>query len=174
MQENTQISYHLGLTHQLFDITNKILLENLNDIDWIHKLLGWGNKYITNDSSIFPKTENEVLESRKINLRWNRLVNIPEELCSLKQLKILELNNNNLTDLPIEIAQLEYLEELNLNINNLRKLPEEIIKLNNLKVLNIKNNKYLELSNKQVIWLESLVANGCTVKYDKYKFKLGE
>jgi len=177
MQEHissTQIDYHIGLTHQLLNITNKILSESLNNTTWIQKILDWGNKHITKDSAIFPTTENEVLKSRKISLRWNRLVNIPEELCSLKQLKILELNNNNLTDLPIEIAMLENLEELNLNINNLTKLPEGIVQLEKLKVLNIKNNKYLELSNRQISWLKNLVANGSTVKYDKYKFNLGE
>jgi len=177
MQErivSTQISYHIGLTHQLLEITNKILSKNLNDNTWIKKLLDWGNKHITKDSATFPKTENEVLESRKISLRWNRLVNIPEELCNLKHLKVLELNNNNITDLPAEIAMLENLEELNLNINNLIKLPKEITLLKNLKILNIKNNKYLELSNKQISWLENLVTNGTLVKYDKYKFKLGD
>ena len=172
--EPIEIKYQLGLTQQLLDITNRILSENVNDNTWIKKLLDWGNKHVDKDNALFSRTEDEIIESKSISLRWNRLVNIPAELFNLKQLKVLELNNNNLTDLPVEIARLENLEELNLNINNLIKLPEEITKLEKLKVLNIKNNKYLELSNKQISWLEKLVAKGCAIKYDKYKFNLRE
>jgi len=172
--ESIEIKYQLGLTQQLLDITNRILSENVNDNTWMKKLLDWGNKHIDKDDALFPRTEDEIIESKSISLRWNRLVSIPAELFNLKQLKVLELNNNNLTDLPVEITRLENLEELNLNINNLTRLPEEIIKLEKLKVLNIKNNKYLELSNKQISWLERLVAQGCTVKYDKYKFNIEE
>lgn len=171
--ESIEIKYQLGLTQQLLDITNRILSENVNDNTWIKKLLDWGNKHINKDDALFPRTEDEIIESKSISLRWNRLVSIPAELFKLKQLKVLELNNNNLTNLPVEIARLENLEELNLNINNLTKLPAEITQLKNLKALNIKNNKYLELSSSQINWLNNLLDNGCIVIYDKYKFNLG-
>ena len=171
---SSSIPYQLELTQQLLNITNKILSENINNSDWIKRLLDWGNQHIKNNSTIFPRTEKEVLSGKKISLRWNRLVYIPTELCYLKQLKILELNNNNLTKLPREIGTLKNLEELNLNINNLINLPDEIIQLEHLKVLNIKNNKYLELTNKQISWLESLVFKGCTIIYDKHKFNIEE
>ena len=170
----TQINYHIGLTKQLLDITNKILSENIDNENWIQKLLAWSDKSINNDNVIFPKIKDDILKITKINLRWNRLVNIPVELCNIKQLKVLELNNNNLTGLPKEITKLQNLEELNLNINNLTTLPKEIIQLKKLKVLNIKNNKYLELSVQQKEWLKELADNGCIIKYDKYKFNLGE
>ncbi len=166
----TQISQYLAFTQTLLDTTSQIL----SDDNWIQRLLDWSNKNIIQDKTLFPVDKNDFQKIIKINLRWNRLISIPAELCNLKQLKILELNNNNLTGLPKEIAKLEGLEELNLNINNLTTLPKEIIQLGKLKVLNIKNNKYLELSAEQIVWLEHLVANGCTVKYDKYKFNIGE
>ena len=165
-----QISQYLAFTQTLLDTTSQILS---ND-NWIEKLLDWRDKNIIQDKTLFPTNENDFLKIIKINLRWNRLTSIPVELCNLKQLKILELNNNNLTSLPKEIVKLENLEELNLNINNLSTLPKEILQLEKLKVLNIKNNKYLELSDRQKEWLKELVSNGRIVKYDKYKFNLGE
>lgn len=166
----TQIRKHLAFTQTLLNTTSQILS---ND-NWMEKLLDWRDKNITQDKTLFPVDKNDFLKIAKINLRWNRLTNIPVELCNLKQLKILELNNNNLTGLPKEIAKLENLEELNLNINNLTTLPKEITQLEKLKVLNIKNNKYLELDKEQKVWLKNLITKECIVKYDRYKFNLGE
>ncbi len=168
----------LGRSKSLLKITQKILSNTssntLVDDSWMERLWKWADENIVSDSSSFPMSKNELLELTILQLRWNRLVDIPEELFYIKQLKILKLNNNNIASLPSGISDLENLEELYLNINNLIRLPNEIIQLKKLKVLNIKNNKYLDLSGRQIGWLESLIANGVTVKYDKYKFNLGE
>lgn len=162
---------------KIFMIRKSIRIDNdkdlVNDI-WIDILFIWADKNIIQENTCFPRDKEGLLKEIHLNLRWNRLKNIPIELCNMEKLKILELNNNNLTELPKEIIKLKNLEVLNLNINNLINLPKEIVKLKNLKVLNIKNNKYLELSNEQISWLKELKNNGCNVIYDKYKFNLGD
>ena len=162
----------LAKVHKQIEITKNVLKEK--NKAWMQTLLDWGHQHITQDSNIFPETCDNMLTTTKISLRWNRLTYIPKELWNMKQLQTLELNNNNLSNLSTGIANLENLCELNLNLNNLQKLPKEIIQLRRLKYLNIKNNKSLELSSRQVSWLKNLIANGCIVKYDKYKFNLGE
>jgi Leucine-rich repeat (LRR) protein len=159
---------------KLIGITNKILKINDDSKAWINTLFQWFKDNIIQKDTKLPIDKVELLKLQKLSLRWNRLSEIPVELCNLKQLKILELSNNNLSCLPREIDKLKNLEELNLNINNLKTLPKEVSNLEKLKVLNIKNNKYLELSEEQKKWLESLLANGCIIKYDKYKFNIGE
>jgi len=171
INQNSKLT--LNKTKNLLNITNNILNKKQNN-EWIYVLQKWFLKNIIQQKTIYPKTENEILEVKKISLRWNRLKTVPKELCNLTQLEILELNNNALEVLPDEICNLKNLKQLNLNINSLKSLPNEITKLKDLKSLNIKNNKYLELDREQISWLIKLKENGCNIVYDKYKFNLGE
>ncbi len=163
----------LNKSRNLLDITNKLLSKKEN-IEWIPILLKWFENNIIQERTIYPKIKTELLELTQISLKWNRLKNIPSEFTNLKKLELLELNNNAIETLPDGIENLTSLKHLNLNINSLRTLPKRIVKLKQLEYLNIKNNKYLELTEEQINWLQSLKNNGCEVIYDKYKFKLGE
>lgn len=163
----------LNKSKNLLDITNNLLSKKEN-IDWIPILLKWFENNIVQERTMYPKTKIELLELTQISLKWNRLKDIPNEFTNLKKLELLELNNNAIETLPDGIENLTSLKYLNLNINSLKILPKRIVKLKQLEYLNIKNNKYLELTEEQRCWLQSLKNNGCEVIYDKYKFKLGE
>ena len=170
---------YLNELSEILDIENseqKLMHEEkaLVDDSWINRLLEWAENNIIQENSFFPKNKKELKSIKQINLRWNRLEKLPKELFCLEQINILNLANNKIIELPIEIGKLKNLEELNLNINNLQFLPKDIVQLKKLKKINIKNNKNLEITDEQIAWLKSLIDNECLVKYDKYKYNLGE
>ncbi|MEM7032352.1 MAG: leucine-rich repeat domain-containing protein [Chloroflexota bacterium] len=76
----------------------------------------------------------------RLDLSYNHLYNLPEELFQLTDLIDLDLKGNQLRELPIEIGQLIGLTRLDLSDNNLSKLPSEIGKLGKLKSLNLSKN----------------------------------
>lgn len=170
INQNSKIA--LEKTKNLLSITKEILKKQ--DNEWLNILLDWAKKNIIQEGTNFPKTKEELLRVKHVSIRWNRLKAIPKELFELEQIEILELNNNALEALPNELENLSNLKQLNLNINGLKTLPRGIEKLQKLNFLNIKNNKYLELSNEQISWLNELKQSGCNILYDKYKFDLGE
>jgi len=69
------------------------------------------------------------------------LVDIPESLCQLKQLKTLHLSDNQLTTIPKCIKNLSNLEELDLLYNSIKSLPNELSKLTKLKSLDLQQNE---------------------------------
>ena len=74
-----------------------------------------------------------------LNLRYNDLKELPQEIIQLKNLKFLYLTRNQLQSLPQGIEYLQKLEVLDLERNQLNHLPEEIGYLPGLLSLNIAN-----------------------------------
>lgn len=68
------------------------------------------------------------------------LTSIPDWLCELSSLKVLELRNNALTELPESLAKLELLERLGLEGNRLNDLPSSLQKLEHLQDLWLSGN----------------------------------
>lgn len=92
---------------------------------------------------------------RTIDLSYNRLQELGDNIASCAILKILKLNDNKLKVISSKIGQLEKLEILHLERNLLEHLPNELSELNNLKVLNLYQNKF-KVFPKQVLSLRSL------------------
>ena len=109
------------------------------------------------------KLKEELINLKKLDL-FNRLTEIPEEIDSLNNLQILDLNANGLTFLPKEIGNLTNLQKLNLSFNKLTFLPKEIGNLINLKELSLSFNNltYLpkEIGNLINLQYLNLVSNG--------------
>lgn len=181
----------LSKTRNLMTITNKILTKkgeiSIQDDSWIERLWAWADDNLLRESNMvfdkdtrktyyqgIPKTKEDLLLVEHITLRWNRLQSLSNEICELKNLKVLELMNNRLETLPKNIANLTQLETLDLNINQLIELPPSIIKLKRLKFISIRNNKSLFLTENHIEWLKTLIEEGCVVQYDKNNFNLGE
>ncbi len=80
-----------------------------------------------------------------LNLRGNKLKELPSEIGKLVNLKTLIVLGNKLKELPSEIGKLLKLEKLFVSNNKLKKLPPEIGKLLLLKELHINDNPLLEL-----------------------------
>lgn len=81
----------------------------------------------------------------KLNLRKQKLKEIPSEIFQMKNLKKLTLSKNKITSVPAEIGQLENLEELDLSDNKIELLPMEIGNLRNLKKLMLGKNDLFSL-----------------------------
>lgn len=78
---------------------------------------------------------------RTLDLSFNRIQILNENISSFKNLKILNLSHNKIKLLPSSIGHLEKLESLLLENNLLESLPNEIVGLKNLKTFNLSSNK---------------------------------
>lgn len=77
-----------------------------------------------------------------IDLRNNRLAQLPDQLCDLEKLVELRLDYNFLVSLPHRIHKLASLEYLSASQNSLKAIPSNIIYLSNsLKHLILNDNK---------------------------------
>lgn len=90
----------------------------------------WRIKYKLKDATIV-----------ELDFSFKVLSKIPNALKFLKSLKKLTLKYNQILDLPEWISELTSLEHLNLNINNINKLPNSISMLNHLKELSLWKNE---------------------------------
>eukprot|EP01041_Mallomonas_annulata_P006376 gene6376-12890_t len=82
---------------------------------------------------------------KKLKLSYNRLHNLPNELCTINCLEILNLNSNVLTILPESFGSLVQLKRLDLSNNRLVELPSSIGNCKNLKYLNLHTNEIIRL-----------------------------
>jgi len=88
------------------------------------------------------KTPEDVL---KLNLKKQKLKEIPLEVYQFPYLQVLNLSKNKLRYIPKEIGELELLQDLNLGKNQIETLPAEIGKLKHLRALRIGQNELIEL-----------------------------
>jgi len=114
---------------------------------------GFGNR-ITHISKNIKnlKKLNNILE-----LSYNQITELPEGVCSLKNLTQLLLDYNNLNKLPSNISNLTSLERLSVSNNRLTELPQKIIYFKKLKSLWLTNNPELTLTQEQKIWIINLI-----------------
>ncbi|EFA79149.1 villin [Heterostelium album PN500] len=82
-----------------------------------------------------------VVNLKKLNISFNQLQSIGANIALLKQLKVLNLSNNQLVAIPKEIGQSLSLQIINISFNKLEALPKEIGLLNQLTKLVLNNNK---------------------------------
>ena len=80
-----------------------------------------------------------------IDLSYNKLLELPENLPVFFHLETLILNNNQLTELPSTIHRISKLRKLNLSANKLRELPNNLGALSALERLNVTDNKLKRL-----------------------------
>lgn len=134
---------------------NYLSISNLQDIDkemldGIHKLQYLISLHITSDEDGYyqleklPSKLNTLQSLREVHLSGNKIRDW-ENICQLKNLKILDLSNNHLEHISSSIKQLKFLEELHLSNNKVIQLPIELKELKNLKILNLSKNAITEL-----------------------------
>ena len=89
----------------------------------------------------------------------DRLLEVPNSISRLTQLKKLNLSHNQLGSLPEWISQLTQLESLDLSCNQLTSLPESIGELKRLKTLIIASNRLetIPVSIGQLVSLHTIV-----------------
>ena len=91
--------------------------------------------------STIPKIIESFSSLNEIYLRGNNLDSIPDELCSLPVLEILDLSENQLKELPDLIRSLSKLRELHLESNQLNNLPASFGDLISLELLDLSENQ---------------------------------
>ncbi len=106
----------------------KLKILNLSELTNVNKILNLN----------LPLLEELRIEECKI-------INIPEDIGKLKNLKIIEIVDTELEELPNSICELKELKELILNENKIKKIPERIGDMENLEVLNLDENKIKKL-----------------------------
>ena len=87
--------------------------------------------------STFPKSTFASLEITELQLAFNTISVVPQEIAQLQALRILSLNNNRISQLPTELGQLHALTALFLEANTLTSIPESIGSLSALKIFNL-------------------------------------
>jgi len=86
-------------------------------------------------------TEEDLTE---IHCHNNQLISLPESICNLSRLRILQCTNNQIRDLPESICNLSNLQRLYLGYNHLVNIPDSICHLSGLQELFIHHN-YLRI-----------------------------
>jgi Leucine-rich repeat (LRR) protein len=85
------------------------------------------------------------LDGNFFNQPGKKLKVLPNEICQLKNLKVLTLKDNVIEQLPDAIGNLTQLEKLDLRDNLLSTLPASFTQLKNLKWLDLKANDLTQL-----------------------------
>ncbi|KAI6650241.1 Leucine-rich repeat-containing protein 40 [Oopsacas minuta] len=75
-----------------------------------------------------------------VQLQFNRLSKLPMGVCSLQNVKLLQLFNNKLSDLPGELAQLSCLTDIRIGYNRFTQLPKVLYEIPSLTAIVADNN----------------------------------
>ncbi|CAF0856291.1 unnamed protein product [Adineta steineri] len=115
------------------------------------------SQLILNDVSLaeLPKEIGSLSNLRVLEMRENLLKILPDSLVQLTKLESLDLGSNAIEQLPNHIGYLQSLKELWLDSNELIELPNDIGQLKNLQCLDVSENKLTYLPN-EIGDLESL------------------
>ena len=79
-----------------------------------------------------------------LDLSYNRLKEIPSEICLLKHLRNLYVQNNHLTKLPISISKLICLKRFNFSENLVAIVPLQLNSCISLKEVSLKHNPLID------------------------------
>ena len=82
-----------------------------------------------------PESIGQLTQLRSLNIYGNKLTVIPEWLGNLSNLILLEVSANKLKKLPVSIGELKLLKTLKCQSSPLRNLPDSLGKLSNLNEL---------------------------------------
>ncbi|XP_052462846.1 uncharacterized protein LOC128020182 [Carassius gibelio] len=81
-----------------------------------------------------------------LNLSFNDLTQVPQEVCDLHQLQVLKMRNNPIEELPAQISKLHKLQTLVVSFCKITQLPEQLYSLPCLQYLDMSYNLLSSLS----------------------------
>ena len=164
MYGKTGITLSQSDVELLFDVLAE-KKEKLHNLD----LNGVG---ITN----IPKSIGQLSNLILLSLIYNKIKNLPNEICDLKKLQILSLSDNKITHLPENIGELKNLTWIDLNENPIKNLPDSITNLKKLEIMNLMVTGIKETDVNKIEHLEQLCINASKSSNDivKYYTRNGE
>ncbi|XP_067265779.1 leucine-rich repeat-containing protein 63 [Chanodichthys erythropterus] len=81
-----------------------------------------------------------------LNLSFNDLTHVPQEVCDLHQLQVLKMRNNPIEELPAQIRKLHKLQTLVVSFCKITQLPNQLYSLPCLQHLDVSYNLLRSLS----------------------------
>eukprot|EP00058_Branchiostoma_floridae_P028537 XP_002614028.1 hypothetical protein BRAFLDRAFT_67388 [Branchiostoma floridae] len=86
----------------------------------------------------------------ELDLSGNMQIDLPDELRTLKNIRVLRLNRAGMTTVPPAVLELSQLEKLDLSGNKQIKLSDQLLGLTNLKVLRLSRTEMASVP--EVVW----------------------
>lgn len=108
-----------------------------------------------NKLTAIPDNLSSLHNLKHLYLHCNRITAIPAQISQLQKLWTLDLDGNSITSIPEELASLRKLQELKLDYNAITSIPLRISSLSSLRHLSLSHNK-LERIPHEVCSLASL------------------
>ncbi|XP_019189984.1 PREDICTED: putative disease resistance RPP13-like protein 1 [Ipomoea nil] len=110
-----------------------------NGLKCVRVLRLWGCKL-----QKLPKEIGDLLQLRYIDLSWSNIEELPDSICSLDNLEILDLKSCQcLSRLPEGIGNLCHLRKIDLRWSKIEELPDSICSLDNLQTLHLNSCRVL-------------------------------
>ena len=91
--------------------------------------------------------QHTLIHLNELYLSNNSFFEIPQSLCSMEQLKLLDMSNNRIQNIPDYFVNMKKLEILNLSYNKLTCLPNNITRLPTLRKLIVTHNQINSIEN---------------------------
>jgi Leucine-rich repeat (LRR) protein len=182
IDNGADVSDNLYLQSKDFCYKSWVLKVQDKENIWMQKIWDWADENRISEYEI-PRDRQLLKQMPKLylwqsNPRDTKEINLPAEICYLKQLLFIEIYGYRISNLPIEISTLPLLErislknnglndfpknicnvthlcELSLPDNNIKKIPVEISQMKHLRVLNLGANKLNHIP-QYITQLESL------------------
>lgn len=122
-----------------FDVTQYRYLRN-EELFRVQKL-----NLNTKNITYLPGAIESLRNVKALGLMGNKLIALPDELGSMKQLELLNLSVNNFNELPSILEKLPFITSFMYAGNNLDHIPEILMEFKHLKVLTLSYNNIKEI-----------------------------
>ncbi|KAK2904614.1 hypothetical protein Q8A67_006413 [Cirrhinus molitorella] len=112
--------------------------------------------------SVVPDVSSLSERLQYLNVSFNHLTHVPQEVCDLHQLRVLKMRNNPIEELPAQISKLHKLQTLVISFCKITQLPDQLYSLVCLQHLDVSYNLLRSLSSdvKHLRSLRSLNVEG--------------
>lgn len=143
LPSESRVNVHAIVTLKLLDYSDKQAALIPDDIfDAAKSNAITSINFSKNQLCEIPKRIIELKEMiSDVNLSFNKLSCISQELCLLQKLTFLDLRNNFLSSLPEEMSSLTKLQTINLSFNRFKVLPAALYRIPTLEAVLISNNQ---------------------------------
>ncbi|XP_075837123.1 leucine-rich repeat-containing protein 40 isoform X3 [Microtus pennsylvanicus] len=143
LPSESRVNVHAIVTLKLLDYSDKQATLIPDDIfDATRSNTITSVNFSKNQLCEIPKRIIELKEMiSDVNLSFNKLSFISQELCLLQKLTFLDLRNNFLSSLPEEMSSLTKLQMINLSFNRFKVLPPVLYDIPTLEAVLISNNQ---------------------------------